>query len=181
MHSDEEQRGVPALFTTWIWVALVSKLRARLGENAEEGRGGRKEGRVCRKSTASFGCVIMGTGSAQGEAAGRQGRIRERRGREWGGGVTAAAEVCSWRGRTAAAGNGTQELPQRARASEKSCDPLSQHPRPRLLQRLPRPSPHLSRPTLTNVKQQQLAPTRIVSPRLCSGRTSLSPLQPVRR
>ena len=150
------------------------------GGGGGEGRGG---GGGCRRSTASFGCVMVGTGSAQGEAAGRQGRRRERRGREWGGGVTAAAE-CTWRGRTAAeiqaAGNGTQELPQRARAAAKSCDPLRQHPR-RLLQRLPRPSPHLSRPALTNVKQQQLAPTRIVRPRLCSGRTPLSPLQPVRR
>jgi hypothetical protein len=46
----------------------------------------------------------------------------------------------------------------------------------RLLQRLPRPSPHLNRPALTNVKQQQLAPTRIVRPQLCSGRTPLTPL-----
>ena len=132
-------------------------------------------------------CIVWMTDGGHRQRTGRNGgktRPEKRaQGRERGGGVTAAAE-CSWRGRMTteiqAAGNGTQELLQRARAAAKSCDPLPQHPR-RLLQRLPRPSPHLSRPALTNVKQQQLAPTRIVRPRLCGGRTPLSPLQPVRR
>jgi hypothetical protein len=38
----------------------------------------------------SFEYMIVRTGSAQGEAAERQGRRREGRVREWGGGVTAA-------------------------------------------------------------------------------------------